>query len=422
MSVSSVIAVSVNHRTVPLTMLERMAIPVSGLPKALHDLHQRDHLSEVVVLSTCNRTEVYVVAETFHGAISDINHFFSGLSGLDVDEFRTHLVTEYDDRAAAHLFGVSSGLRSAVVGEHEIIGQVRTAWDSARTEGTSGPRLDSLFRHALETGKRARTETAISRGTASISQAAVELAGARLGSLAQRSVLVLGAGEIGVSMATSLQHAGVTNILVANRTRTRAAALAARINATTVALHELPTALEGVDVLLTATSATSVVLERDDVAAVMAARNGRPLVIVDTGMPRDVAPDASTIEGVTLLDLDSIRTFVETGLESRRGEFDKVVAIVEEEVNRFAMAEVARQVSPVVSALRGHLEALRSSEVERYAGRLSGLSDEQRDAIDALTRQLMNKIAHDPTVALKAAAGTVKGQRLADSVRTLFDL
>jgi glutamyl-tRNA reductase len=419
---SSVIAVSINHNTVPLPTLERMAIPPSGLPKALRDLYDRDHLSEVVVLSTCNRTEVYVVAETFHGAIADINQFFSGISGLDVEDFRTHLVTEYDERAASHLFGVSSGLRSAVVGEHEIIGQVRSAWDAARNEGTSGPRLDALFRHAVETGKRARTETSISRGTASVSQAAVELAQARLGSLIDRSVLVLGAGEIGVSMATSLHHAGVTNILVANRTRSRGASLAARVGGTTVALHELATALEHVDLLLTATSSTSIVLDRDDVAAVMAARQGRALVIVDTGMPRDVDAAAAAIDGVTLLDLDSIRAFVETGLESRRAEFDKVVAIVDDEVNRFTMAETARQVAPVVGALRGRLEELRILEIERYSARLAGLTDDQREVVEAMTRQLVNKIAHDPTVALKAAAGTVKGQRLADSTRTLFDL
>ncbi len=419
---SSVIVVSIDQRTVPLGVLERMTVPAVALAKVLRDLHQRDHLSEVVVLATCNRTEVYAVAETFHGAITDINQFFSDISGLHVDDFRNYLVTEYDERAASHLFGVTSGLRSAVVGEHEIIGQVRTAWDAARVEGSCGSRLDSLFRHAVETGKRARTETAISRGTASVSQAAVELASAQLGSLCDRSVLVLGAGEIGVGMATSLRHAGVREILVANRTRARATALAARIDGTTVALHELPGALEGVDLLLTATSATGVVLDRDDVASVMQARNGRPLVIVDTGMPRDVDPSAATIDGVTLLDLESIRTFAEAGLESRRAEFDKVVAIIEDEVNRFTMAEVGRQVAPVVGALRSHFEALRVSEIERYSSRLAGLSDEQREAVESLTRQLVNKIAHEPTVALKAAAGTTKGQRLADSTRSLFDL
>jgi glutamyl-tRNA reductase len=419
---STLVAVSVNHRTVPLEMLERMTVPAPMLKKVLEDLHSRDHLSEVVVLSTCNRTEVYAVAETFHGALGDINRFFSSISGVDTHRFVDHLITAYDEGAAAHLFAVASGLRSAVVGEHEILGQVLTAWDSARECGTVGPRLDALFRHALETGKRARTETSISRGTASVSHAAVQLAEARVGSLVGKSVLVLGAGEIGVSMATTLHHHGVGDLLVANRTRTKAAGVAAKVGGTTVALHELPAALEGVDVLLTATSASSVVLEADDIEAVMAARGGRALVIVDTGMPRDVDPAAGRIDGVMLLDLDSIRAFAEAGAESRRHEMHKVSDIVTDEVDRFMALETARQVSPVVTALRSRFEDVRTETLHKYDARLSSLTEEQREAVEALTRQLVAKIAHEPTMALKDAAGTPKGRRLTDSARALFDL
>ncbi len=421
-SMTTVVAVSVNHHTVPLHMLERMTVPAATLPKALHDLHARDHLSEVVLLSTCNRTEVYAVAETFHGALGDINRYFSALSGIDIHRFVDHLITAYDEGAAAHLFGVAAGLRSAVVGETEILGQVRQAWDAARDAGTVGPRLDSLFRHALETGKRARSETSISRGTASVSHAAVQLAEASVGSLVGRSVLVLGAGEIGVSMANALHHHGVGELLVANRSRAKATAVASRLNAETVALHELPTALERVDVLLTATSAESVVLEADDVIAVMEARSGRALVIVDTGMPRDVDPAAGSVPGVTLLDLDSIRSFAEAGLESRRQELEKVAAIIVDEVDRFSANETGRQVAPVVAALRDRFEAQRAEVLAKYDTRLAGLSEEQRAAIESLTRQLVNKIAHEPTIVLKESAGTNKGLRLADSTRSLFDL
>jgi glutamyl-tRNA reductase len=403
-------------------MLERMSVPPAALGKALTDLHSRDHLSEVVVLSTCNRTEVYAVAETFHGALGDINRFFSTVSGFDIHRFVDHLITAYDDGAASHLFGVASGLRSAVVGEHEILGQVRSAWDAARDAGTCGPRLDAMFRHAVETGKRARTETAISRGTASVSAAAVQLAEARVGSLVGKAVLVLGAGEIGVSMATTLQHHGVGELLVANRTRLRAAAVASKVRGTTVELHELPTALERVDVLLTATSSTSVVLDADDIAAVMTARAGRPLVIVDTGMPRDVDPGAATLDGVTLLDLDSIRAFAEAGLESRKQELVKVTAIVTEEVDRFSALEAGRTVVPVVTALRDHFEELRAQTVARYQSRLVDLTDEQQEMVASLTRQLMAKVAHEPTISLKESAGSPKGARLADSARSLFDL
>jgi glutamyl-tRNA reductase len=419
---STVVAVSVNHRTVPLRTLERMTVPPTMLSKVLDDLHRRDHLSEVVVLSTCNRTEVYAVAETFHGAIDDINHFFAALSGIDTTQFVDHLITAYDEGAASHLFAVASGLRSAVVGEHEILGQVRIALDAAREARTLGPRLDALFRHALETGKRARTETAISRGTASVSQAAVELAEARVGSLVGRSVLVLGAGDIGVAMATSLHHHGVGSLLVANRTRAKAAGVAAKVHGTTVALHELPAALEGVDVLLTATSSASVVLDADDIAAVMAARAGRPLVIVDTGLPRDVDPAAANVPGITLLDMDAIRAFAELGVESRRHEIDRVTEIIVDEVDRFVALEMARQVSPVVTSLRTHLESVRAEMVDRYDARLADLTPEQREMVEALTKQLVSKIAHQPTMALKEAAGSPKGRRLTDSARELFDL
>ena len=419
---STIVVAGLNHRTVPLDVLERMTVPGDSLPKALHDLHDRDHLAEVVLLSTCNRTEVYAVAETFHGALADINRFFSTLSGLGVPRFVDHLITAYDEGAAAHLFGVAAGLRSAVVGESEILGQVRNAWERARTEGTSGPRLDGVFRHALEVGKRARTETGIAKGTTSVSHAAVELAAATLGSLVGRPVLVLGAGEIGVSMAESLQRAGVGQVLVANRTRTRASQLANRIGGTTVALHELPAALELVDVLLTATSATGVVLGVDDIAEVMTARHGRPLVIVDTALPRDVDPAAALVPGVTLLDLDSIRAFAEAGLASRRQEIEKVTSIISDEMDRYSANAAARQVSPVVSSLRTHLEALRLSELERYNARLAGFTPEQREVVEALTRQLVAKVAHEPTVRLKDAAGSPKGQRMADALRSLFDL
>lgn len=413
----SIVAVGVDHRSAPLSLLERMTVPSAGLDKALHELRSSDHLSEVVLISTCNRTEVYAVCEGFHPAVDDIHRFFSSLSGLPTYRFVETLVTRIDDEAVHHLFRVTAGLESAVVGESEILGQVREAMMRA----APGPRLDALFRHALEVGKRARTETAIARGTASVSHAAVQLAEAQLGSLVGRSVLVLGTGEIGVSMTTALQHAGVGEVLVANRTRQKAAALAARIQATTVPLHELPSALARVDVLLTATSSAEIVLGVDDLAAVMALRQA-PLLVVDAAMPRDVDPAAASLEGLTLLDLDAIRTFVEAGLSSRRAEITSVEAIVRDELDRFAAGASARQVAPVVTALRAHLELIRSAELARYDTRLSGLTDEQREAVSALTRQLVGKIAHEPTVRLKEAAGTIRGQRMADALRTLFDL
>ena len=218
----SVVAVGLNHRTAPLDLLERMTVPTSRLPKALADLTSRENVTEAVVLSTCNRIEVYAFAERFHGAYQDIRNFFAEASHVPPEEFSDHLVGLFDGDAARHLFSVASGLDSAVLGEHEILGQVRMAWETAATEGAVGPVLNPLFRHALEVGKRVRTETAIARKITSVSQAAVAMATERLGTLEGRQVMVVGAGEMGEGLARALHCGGVASILVANRTWERA--------------------------------------------------------------------------------------------------------------------------------------------------------------------------------------------------------
>ena len=223
------IVVGLNHRTVPLDVLERMTVTGDRLPKALHDLVSRDDISEAVILSTCNRTEVYVVAERFHQAVGDVRHVLSSLAELAPEHFADHLYTFHDAGAVAHLFSVVSGLDSAVLGESEILGQVRGAWERAAGEGAARGGMNMLFRHAVGVGKRVRTETGIGRHTASVSHAAVELAEARLGTLSGARVLVLGAGDMGEGMARSLVRSGVGELLVANRTRAKADDLAAAI-------------------------------------------------------------------------------------------------------------------------------------------------------------------------------------------------
>ena len=225
----SVVVVGLNHRTTPLPVLEAMTVPPARMAKALHDLVGRDHLSEVVIVSTCLRTEVYAVASRFHGAMSDIRNFLSAWGGVPPEDFADQLYAYHDEAAAAHLFKVAAGLDSAVLGESEILGQVGDAWDAARADSGAGPVLSTLFRQALEVGKRVRSETAIARGTTSLSQAAVALAGAELGSLAGKTTVVLGAGEMGEAMAQALASALKDgSLLVVNRTWSRATQLAAR--------------------------------------------------------------------------------------------------------------------------------------------------------------------------------------------------
>ncbi|MGE0794804.1 MAG: glutamyl-tRNA reductase [Acidimicrobiia bacterium] len=415
----AVIVVGLNHRSVPLELLERMNVPAELLPKALHDLAGRENITEAVLLSTCNRTEIYVVAERYHGALQDVRNSLAELTHLAPEQFVDYLYAFHDDAAVGHLFAVASGLDSAVLGESEILGQVRQAWEAAAGEGAAGPGLHMLFRHALEVGKRIRTETGIGRSTTSVSSAAGARAAERLGGLAGRRVLVLGAGEMGEGMVGALAASSVAEVLVANRTTERAEVLAERVGGRAVPLFELPEALARVDVLLTSTGAQSVMVDHADLEAALVARAGAPLLIVDVAVPRDVDPSAGALDGVTLLDMDDLRAFADAGLAERRRESLRARALVDEEVDRFLDASTARQVAPVVAALRDRVEEIREAELARL---VRGLDDEQRAVLERLSRGLVGKLLHEPTVRLKDVAGTPRGERLADALRELFDL
>jgi len=417
----SIVVIGVNHRTGPLELLERLAIPAGDQAKALTGLTARENIREAVVLSTCNRTEVYAVAERFHGAYSDIRDFFCDLAGLDPDDLHSHLYSQHDDAAVTHLFEVAAGLDSAVLGESEILGQVRSAWELAQVEGASKATLNLLFRHAIETGKRARTETSIGRGTASVSHAAVEMASERLGSLTGRRVLVLGAGEVGEGIATALVHAGVHDIGVVNRSVERARALASRISGTVIPFADLGTELTHADLLLTCTGAGAPIV---DVEMVNAARFSRrsPLLIVDVAVPRDVAAEVTAVDGVTLLNLDDIRDWAGRALMLRAEEARRVHQIVHEQVEHFAVEATARQAAPLVAQLHDHAETIRRAEIDRFSARLSSLDDAQRATVEAITKGILAKLLHTPSVKLKDDAGTPQGQRNAATIRDLFDL
>lgn len=418
----SLVVIGLNHRTVPLDLLERMTIDDARLPKALHDVSSREHISEAVVLSTCNRTEIYLMAERFHGAYHDVRNFLSEMAYLPPEEFADHLYVHYDDDAVAHLFHVASGLDSAVVGEAEILGQVRTAWESAQEEGTAGSTLNLLFRHAVEVGKRARTETGISRHIASVSTAAVAMAIGRLGSLVGRRILVLGAGDMGEGMVRALAAEGADDVRIANRTWDRAVELADRVGGRAIRLAELNTALCEVDLLLTGTGASSIMLEHGDLARVMHLRDGRPILVVDVAVPRDVDPSSADLPGVTLLDMDDLRAFAEAGQAERRREVAVVRKILDEELDRFLALSSAREVAPLISALHERADEVRRGELERYRKRLGELDERQFEAVEALSRGIVAKLLHDPTVGLKDAAGSPRGERLAEALRDLFSL
>lgn len=418
----SIVVIGVNHRTGPLSLLERVTVPEDDLDKVIRGLVSRQNVNEAVVLSTCNRTEVYAVAERFHGAYADIRDTFCELGRLDPDELHPHLYSQHDEAAVAHLFEVAAGLDSAVLGETEILGQVRRAWERAQHEGGARARLNLLFRHALEVGKRARTETSIGRATASVSHAAVDMARERLGTLTGRSVLVVGAGEMGEGMAVALAAAGAADITVMNRTPSRGSKLATKVGGHVRPLTDLSAALAETDVLLSSTGSGDVLVEHEVVEAAMARRPERPLLIVDIAVPRDVAASVSEIPAVTRLDLDDLRDWAAKGLAARASEADRVRAIVSEEVERYVVEATARQAAPLVAQLRNLGETVRRTELERHASRLGDLDAAQREAIESLTRGIVAKLLHEPSVRLKADAGSPQGERNAAAVRDLFDL
>lgn len=419
----SFVVVGANHRTAPLELLERMSVRGDALPKLLGHLEAGEHTSEAVVLATCNRTEVYLVAERFHGAFGEVRDFFSDLTFLPPDRFADSLYVHYDDQAVTHLFEVAAGLDSAVPGEHEILGQVRSAWEVARAEGTARRGLNLLFRHALEVGKRARTETAIGNHTTSVSQAAVQIAHQRLGSLASKRVVVLGAGSMGRGMADFAAAEGVDELVLANRGADRAAELAAGLDAdvSVVGLGELSDNLRTADLVLAATSAPETILDVATVEAAMADRD-KPLLIVDVALPRDVDPGVGAIDGVELLDMAAVAEITEAALDERMRETAAVRHIVDDEVARFNGIVSAREVSPLVAGLHQHAESIRSSEIDRFSQKLAELDGAEREAVEALTKGIVAKLLHDPTVRLKDAAGSSRGDRLASSLAELFDL
>jgi glutamyl-tRNA reductase len=417
----SIVVIGVNHRTSPVELLERVSIPDESMPKALHSLIVRDDVREVVVLSTCNRTEVYAVAERFHGAYDDIRDFLCETSGLPAGEITPHLYSQHDDAAVSHLFEVAAGLDSAVLGESEIIGQVRDAWERAMSEGVSRSTLNLLFRHALEVGKRARNETAISRSTASVSHAAVEMSEEILGTLRGRNVLVIGAGDMGEGVAVALARAGAGGVTVANRSLERGEALADRVGARVVGIDSLTQELSRADVVVSCTGSGSSVVSASMVADARSG-NDSPLLVVDIALPRDVDPAVGALPGVVLRDLDDLKQWANRGLEKRSAEVDQVRSIVGEETERFSLEQAQRQASPLISQLREAVESVRVSELERMSGRLGTFDEDQRAVVEAITRSIVAKLLHNPSVRLRDAAGTPQGERLAAAVRDLFDL
>jgi len=423
----SVIVVGLEQRQTPLDLLERVAVPEAELPKALSRLRDRSNLSEVVILSTCLRTEVYAVVERFHEGVDDLQEFLAALSGSPTEVLADHFSVRFDDDVAGHLFTVAAGLDSAVLGESEVLGQVRRAWERAQQERVSGPVLGALFRHAVETGKRVRSETAIARGITSLSHGAVALAaGRRSGGLAGARVLVVGAGEMGEGVVRALGGLDIAGVTVANRTPDRADGVIAALPADTAGrvgtagLDELGSLLCSADVVFTTVGTTHPLIDRATVEGALGARPaGPPLLIVDLGVPRNVEPAAAGLDGVVLLDMEVLRSAVAEALSGRQDEVADATRIVTDEVERYRIASRARGAAPMVSALRTRAEEARRAELDRQRSKHAELSEAQWDEVDAVTRAMVAKLLADggPQGLSRDAAGRASGRSTPNAVR-----
>jgi glutamyl-tRNA reductase len=422
----SVVVVGLQHKQAPLPLLEAVAVSDVDLHKVLGALRHHRNVQETVVLSTCLRTEVYAVVDRFHDAVAEVSQVLSDHAGVSTDELAEHATIRFDDDVTSHLFAVTSGLESTVVGESEVVGQVRRAFEFAREEGVCGPVLSALFQHALQTGKRVRTETGIARGTTSFAHAAVTVARGEDGAgLRDKRVVVVGAGEMGVGVCRALcdipSTDGPSSIVVVNRSVERAGELVraagddSRLRA--AALENVHTELARADVVLAAVAAETHVLTAAHFSGVAG-----PMLVIDLGVPRNVDPMVGSLFSVTLLDMDTLSAAVTRALGDRLEESAAARSIVATEVERYRTASRQRGAAPVIAALRARLESLRETELERHRAQLADLSEAEWEQVDLATRSALAKMLHEPTMMLKETAGTPQGERLVEALRILFDL
>jgi glutamyl-tRNA reductase len=404
------VLVGLSHHRAPVEVRERVALSEKAAGDLARSLAAGG--AEAVCLSTCNRTEVYVAQEDGGEAARRAEGPFA-----DAD-LGPALYRLQDAAAALHLFRVAAGLDSMVPGEGEILGQVRSAYE----QGSPGPLLDRLFRQALHAGKKVRAQTAIAESPASVSAAGAALAQQVFGDLTGRLILVVGAGKVSELAARNLLSRGARIAFVANRTLDRAAELARRFGAEPVPLERIGEELAHADVVISSTSAPGFVIERTQVEAVLPARRGRPLFLIDLAVPRDLDPAIHELDDCYLFDIDDLEAVVAESLAGRRREAGRAEAIVAEEAERFHAWQASLDVVPAIASLRARAEEIRAAELARLEGRLGRLSEAERRAVESATAQIVNKLLHLPTVRMKQAAVTADGVIYADAVRHLFGL
>ena len=414
-------AISVSHRTAPVELRETVDFARRGLPVAIEALRDRHLAHEAVVLSTCNRAEIYGSADS-DGAAESCGRFISEFHGVAWDMLAPHLVIYRGPEAADHLFRVAAGLDSLVVGEPQILGQVKDAFSAASELKATGALTHRLFTTAFSVGKRVRSETGLGEGAVSVSYAAIALAKKIFGRLTGLNVLILGAGEMATLTGTHLRAQHVGKLTIASRTLASAEALAKELQGEAALWASLPQALSAADIVVTATGSPEPVLTRTMVEDAMRPRRGRPLFVIDIAVPRDVAPDTGGLDQVFLYNIDDLQTIVKENLARRTTEVERAESIVREEVDRFRTWMQSRDIVPTVVALRQRFDAIRKSELQRLEPKLAALPPEARARVDEVTRLIVEKLLIAPTEQLKAADDEAMALAYADALNRLFKL
>ena len=398
------LAVGVSHKTAPVAVRERLAFTDTDARRFTAELLE-DAVDEAVIISTCNRTELYVVSADPVQAESAVLGALARRAGIRPTELAETMYFPRNCDAARQLYRVASGLESMIVGEAEVQGQVRRAYESALEAGTTGPLTNRLFTAALQTGRRVRSETGISSGRTSVSTVAVALARDVIGDLAEREVVIIGAGETSELTAQALAAEGVSTIFVANRHANRARSLAERFGGTVLSLDHLPRRLETADIVVASTSSPHPIVTADALGEVISARAGRPLALIDLAVPRDVEPECAELPGVSVYDMDDLQGVVARNLEVRSEEALRAEQVVEDEIQRFAKWLGQLDVVPTVAALRGRGNAIVEGVLAENAERWESLSDKDRVRVEAMAHAIAQRLLHEPTLRLKAAGG-----------------
>jgi len=420
--VSELLALGVSHKTAPLDLRERLSLTEGRAVGALRELTAATGIHEAAAISTCNRTELFLVVSDPVEAESTALGVLTRQAEIRPTELLGHLYSLRSTEAVRHLFRVTAGLDSMIVGEAEIQGQVKRAYELALVEGGTGPILNRLFRGALAAGGRAREETGISEKGLSISSVAVELARRTLGDLADRRVLVIGAGETAELVARALVARGVAAVFVANRRYDRAIGLAQRFGGNAVRFEELPEQLEVADIVVSATNSPHHIVERDDIAQVMAIRDGRPLLLVDIAVPRDIEPACREIAGVSLHDVDDVQKIVERNASGREAEAARAERIIEAELDRFERWLASLEVVPAISALRERADEIVRRVLAENDPRWESLSEADRERLAAMAKAIASRLLHEPTLRMKRAAGNDDAYLYVSALRELFGL